>query len=111
MIGRDVATMRDLECVEAELAEFAKADLGGASEISTAELELIKRCAGLSVLAAWYEARIIAGETLSAEQHGAYLGCLNAQGRGLCRLGLRRRTRDVNPRDLGEYIAAKDASQ
>ncbi len=90
-----------------DIADDLVSDLGGPPAVSTAELELVKRIAGLSVLAAGYEARIVAGETLSAEQHGAYVGALNAQGRALCRLGLRRRSRDITP-DLQTYLGQRE---
>ena len=78
-----------------DIADSIVEDLGG--EVSTAELELIRRVSGLSVLCSKYESAIMAGEVLSADDHSAYVGALNAQGRALCRLGLRRRSRDVSP--------------
>ena len=84
------------------VADFVE-DLGGEQAISRAELELVRRCAGLAVLAAQHEAAIVAGGALDIE---AYIAIVNAQGRALSRLGLRRRQRDVTP-TLVEYLGAK----
>ncbi len=66
------------------VADFVE-DLGGQQAISRAELELVRRCAGLAVLAAQQEAAIVAGEQVDAE---SYIAIANAQGRALTRLGL-----------------------
>ena len=76
------------------VADFV-ADLGGEQAISRAELELVRRCAGLAVLAAQHEAAIVAGEKVDAE---SYIAIANAQGRALTRLGLKRVVRDITPR-------------
>ncbi len=81
------------------VADFV-ADLGGEQAISRAELELVRRCAGLAVLAAQHEAAIVAGEKVDAE---SYIAIANAQGRALTRLGLRRRQRNITP-SLVEYL-------
>ncbi len=76
------------------VADFVE-DLGGEQAISRAELELVRRCAGLAVLAAQHEAAIVAGEKVDAE---SYIAIANAQGRALTRLGLKRVVRDITPR-------------
>ena len=76
------------------VADFVE-DLGGEQAISRAELELVRRCAGLAVLAAQHEAAIVAGEKVDAE---SYIAIANAQGRALSRLGLKRVVRDITPR-------------
>ncbi len=79
------------------------ADLGGEGAISRAELEIVRRAAGLGVLAGLIEAAIVAGDDIEPMQ---YQSIANAQGRLLSRLGLRRRARDVTP-PLADYLAAK----
>ncbi len=76
-------------------------DLGGDAAVSRAELELIRRAAGLSVLAAQMEADIVGGENVDVER---YTATINAQRRVLTTLGLKRRARDVTPDPL-EYAA------
>jgi hypothetical protein len=56
---------------------------------------MVRRCAGLAVLAAQHEAAIVAGEKVDAE---SYIAIANAQGRALSRLGLKRVVRDITPR-------------
>ena len=73
------------------------ADLGGEDAISRAELELVRRAAGLSVLASMAEAKLLAGEEVDVSQLTA-VG--NAQRRLLATLGLERRARDVTPSAL-----------
>ena len=79
---------------KAAVADFVE-DLGGQQAISRAELEMVRRCAGLAVLAAQHEAAIVAGEKVVAE---SYIAIANAQGRALSRLGLKRVVRDITPR-------------
>ncbi len=79
------------------------ADLGGEEAISRAELEIVRRAAGLGVLAGQIEAAIIAGDDVEPTQ---YQSVANAQGRLLSRLGLQRRARDVTP-VLSDYLKAK----
>ena len=63
--------------------------------MSRAELELIRRAAGLSVLAAQIEADIVGGEEVNVER---YTAAINAQRRVLVTLGLKRRVPDITPR-------------
>ena len=76
-------------------------DLGGDAAVSRAELELIRRAAGLSVLAAQIEAEIVNGDEVAIDR---YTATINAQRRVLVTLGLKRRARDVTPDPL-EYAA------
>ena len=87
---------------KAAVADFVE-DLGGQQAVSRAELEMVRRCAGLAVLAAQHEAAIVAGEKVDAE---SYIAIANAQGRALSRLGLRRRQRNITP-SLVEYLDGK----
>ena len=79
------------------------ADLGGEDHVTRAELELVRRAAGLSVLASMAEARLLAGEEVDISQLTA-IG--NAQRRLLATLGLGRRAKDVTP-SLAAYAKRK----
>ena len=81
----------------AQAVETITSDLGGMDHVTRAELELIRRAAGLSVLASMAEARLLAGEEVDVSQLTA-VG--NAQRRILATLGLDRRARDVTPSAL-----------
>ncbi len=76
-------------------------DMGGEAAVSRAELELIRRAAGLSVLAAQIEAEIVNGDEVAIDR---YTATINAQRRVLVTLGLKRRARDVTPDPL-EFAA------
>lgn len=78
------------------------ADLGGADELTRAELELVRRAAGLSVLAAMAESNMLAGEDIDI---ATLVSVGNAQRRVLSTLGLERRQRAVP--SLQDYLAAK----
>lgn len=78
-------------------------DLGGESEVSRAELELVRRAAGLSVLAALAESRLLAGDDLDVSE---LVSIGNAQRRLLATLGLQRRAVDTTP-DLQTYLKQK----
>jgi len=79
-------------------------DLGGDDNVSRAELELVRRAAGLSVLAALAESKLLTGEETDI---GELVSVGNAQRRILATLGLQRRSRDVTP-DLSDWIKAKE---
>ena len=96
---------RPAKAYEATVAALV-ADLGGEDVISRAELEIVRRAAGLGVLAQQIEAAIVSGDKVEPTQ---YQSVANAQGRLLARLGLRRRQRDVTP-SLGEYLDQKGAA-
>ena len=78
-------------------------DLGGVEHLSEAERQLARRCAQLAIEAEIMEDVRATGGALDIE---AYIAIVNAQGRALSRLGLRRRQRDVTP-SLVEYLGAK----
>ncbi len=79
-------------------------DLGGEGHLSRAEMELVRRAAGLSVLAALAESNLLSGTDIDIAE---LVSVGNAQRRILTTLGLQRRERDVTP-SLSEYLAAKD---
>ena len=83
------------------MVEDISTDMGGADNLSRAQLEHARRAAGLGVLAASLEAKIINGESdVDVER---LVSIANAQSRILARLGLDRRTRDVTPPDPLAY--------
>jgi len=78
-------------------------DLGGEENISRAELEIIRRAAGLSVLAAMAESRLLAGDEINIAE---LVSVVNAQRRILATLGLKRLARDITP-SLREAMSRK----
>ena len=81
-------------------------DMGGADRLSRAQIEIIRRCAAMAVIAARFDETLCTGGELSDEQVNSYIAISNAQSRSLCRLGLRRVSHDVTP-DLQTYIESK----
>ena len=77
-------------------------DIGGFADISAAQRELVRRAAGLSVLATVSEAKLLNGEAIDI---GELVSLGNAQRRILSTLGLQRIARDVTP-DLRDYLEA-----
>jgi len=75
------------------------ADLGGADAVTAAERELVRRAAGLSVLATRAAAALLNGEAIDVSE---LVSVANAQRRLLVTLGLERRQRDVP--DLHDYL-------
>ena len=69
-------------------------DIGGFDDISAAQRELVRRAAGLSVLATVSEAKLLNGEAIDI---GELVSLGNAQRRILSTLGLQRVARDVTP--------------
>jgi hypothetical protein len=82
-------------------------DLGGRSELSEAELSLIRRAAALECELEAMEARMSAGDQVNLELFGRLTDRL---GRTLQRVGLRRRPRDVTP-TLADILAEEEAAQ
>jgi hypothetical protein len=82
------------------LVEDVATDLGGLDRLSRAQLEHARRAAGLGVLLARLEARIVEGQEVDVSE---LVALANAQSRTLARLGLERRQRDATP-DLRTYI-------
>lgn len=87
-----------------QLVRAISDDLGGFDEISTAERELVRRAAGLSVLATVAEAKLLNGEEIDIAE---LVSLGNAQRRILTTLGLQRRVRDITP-DLQTYLRATE---
>lgn len=78
-------------------------DLGGEANVSRAEMELVRRAAGLSVLAALAESKLLAGDDVDISE---LVSVGNAQRRLLATLGLQRRAVDATP-TLEQYLADK----
>ncbi len=79
------------------------ADMGGVEVTSEGQRQLARRVATLAVQAEQMEAEWAAGGELNID---TYVTLVNALGRALTRIGLRRRARNVTP-DLKSYLAAK----
>ncbi len=80
-------------------------DLGGASELSTVQGQLIKRFAGASVVAELTEAAIVAGA--KDVDLSRYATLLNASARIAQLVGIQRKPRDVMT--LEAYLSSKAA--
>lgn len=78
-------------------------DLGGASEISEAEMALVRRAVTLIVYCEMFESRMAETGKLDSE---SYLPCVNALAKLLNALGLKRRPRQVGRSPLEGYHAA-----
>ena len=82
-------------------------DLGGRSELSEAELSLIRRAAALECELEAMEARMSAGDQVNLELFGRLTDRL---GRTLQRVGLKRVPRDIGP-SLADIIAQDEAEE
>jgi hypothetical protein len=76
-----------------EMAEGMAADRGGRDTLTRGEEALIRRAAGLEVLADQLERQLLLGEDISVVDYGNVVA---RQTRVLQTLGLDRRARDVN---------------
>lgn len=90
-----------------EVQSAIVSDLGGEDSISEAEMALVRRAVTLVVNCEMFESRMAETGKLDSE---AYLPCVNALGKLLNALGLKRRPRQVGPSPLESYHAA-NASQ
>jgi hypothetical protein len=95
---RPAIMYREVACAVAE-------DLGGKDQLSRAQLELVKRTAGLAVLADQHEERLLRGAEIDVTE---YTGIVSTQSRVLRILGLKRLARDVTT--LEAYAAKKGAT-
>lgn len=86
-----------------EVQSAIVSDLGGESSISEAEMALVRRAVTLVVNCEMYESRMAETGKLDSE---AYLPCVNALGKLLNALGLKRRPRQVGTSPLDGYHAA-----
>jgi hypothetical protein len=79
-------------------------DLGGASNVSTAERQLVQHAGVLSAFIEDQEVRFISGHEIEINE---LLAAINVQRRLLVTLGLQRRQRDVTPA-LQDYLRYKE---
>lgn len=91
-----------------DLCSYIASDLGGADHLSTIQLDLIRRYAGLAVLAEKLEADAINGREVAL---GEMILIANTLARLSRRIGLKRVAKDVTPPSLdeieNEYSARK----
>jgi uncharacterized protein YjiS (DUF1127 family) len=88
-----------------ELRAGLLSDLGGESETSIAERELVQRAAVLGAMLEDLEVRYLNGEDADPQQYSVLL---NAQRRVLADIGLKRRPRDVV--SIDSYLAKETRS-
>jgi len=81
------------------------ADLGGLDNTSVAERSLVRRAAVISTEMELLEARFAAAGQASADDLDLYQRTAGNLRRLLEAIGLRRRSRDVTPPSVGEYLA------
>jgi hypothetical protein len=86
-----------------ELIADLESDLGGGSNLTRAQAQLVQRAAVLGALIENAEATWAAGGHIDI---GEYLAGINAQRRVLATLGLERRMRDVTP-NLSDYLRTR----
>jgi hypothetical protein len=82
-----------------ETAGALASDLGGADQLTRAQMELVRRVSGFAVLGDQIEERLLRGETIEIETYVAIAG---TQSRILRTLGLRRVAKDVTLRREAE---------
>jgi hypothetical protein len=80
--------------VFSQLATAIENDLGGRSELSAIELQLIEAFCGASVMLGNLNAKLILGEPVEPMEHAHIASTMT---RISSRLGLKRRQRDVSP--------------
>jgi hypothetical protein len=81
-----------------------EADLGGHDQLSTIERALVEAFAGACVTLHHLNTKLALGEEIDLGQHAQ---AVSAMVRVASRLGLRRRTRDVTPPSVADYLAHK----
>jgi hypothetical protein len=86
-----------------EVAQAIAEDRGGAGQLSRGEMSLVRRAAGLEVVANAMELHLVNGEEIDVS---AYAMVCARQCRVLATLGLARRARDVSPPDPLKYAQA-----
>lgn len=79
-------------------------DLGGPSNVSTAERQLVQHAAVLAAYIEDQEVRFISGHKIEVQD---LLAAVNTQRRLLVTVGLQRRSKDVTP-TLAEYIRKRE---
>jgi hypothetical protein len=82
-------------------------DLGGAENVSTAELSLVRRVATLTVVLEQFETKFANAGAASGNELDDYQRAAGNLRRLLESIGIQRRPRDVTP-SLDEYLASKE---
>jgi hypothetical protein len=90
-----------------ELIAAMEQDLGGPTNLSTGERQLIQRAACLGAFVESCETRWLGGAVVELAE---YLAAINVQRRILATLGLRRRPKELDALSLSEYLATKAAA-
>ena len=85
-----------------DLVSLVTSDLGGPTELSEAQRQIIRRIASLSVWCESQEARMADGEEIDINEFGR---CANSLRRLCESLGIKRSQSDVGP-SLGEILSA-----
>jgi hypothetical protein len=85
-----------------DLISIVTSDLGGPTELSEAQRQLVRRIASMSVWCESQEARMADGEEIDINEFGR---CANSLRRLCESIGLERRQRDVGP-SLGDILSA-----
>jgi hypothetical protein len=88
-----------------ELCESIVADLGGIDRLSTAQQQLVRRLAGLSIICEGIEVELAQGQRPSGESLQEYIAAINAARRVSHSIGLERVPRDITPAALESYFA------
>jgi hypothetical protein len=91
----------------ADLVAMACTDLGGASVMSQAKIQLARRFAALSVQLEALETRIANGEVIDTAQYSQLTSTLV---RVVSRLGLERQMREVGPLRLKDILESGEVS-
>jgi hypothetical protein len=78
-------------------------DQGGVDHLSEARLQLIRRLSACAVLAEALEARLVAGEKISIEEHAQLV---SSMVRLVGKLGIDRRAKEIVP-TLEQYLQSK----
>jgi hypothetical protein len=81
------------------------ADLGGIDRLSTAQQQLVRRLAGLSIICEGIEVELAQGQRPSGESLQEYIAAINAARRVSHSIGLERVPRDITPAALESYFA------
>ncbi len=96
--GRSIFARRFRDLVRSFLE-----DLGGVENVSTGEVQLIRRASAISCLCETLEVEMANGKPVDIERYNSLVNSLN---RVLGSIGLRRRPKNVTP-DLRDYVEGK----
>jgi len=86
-----------------DIASAITSDQGGASTLSEARLQLVRRFSAICVLAERMESDLANGKDINVERHALLCSTLTRLAQ---RIGIDRRARTLNP-TVSDYLAAK----